>query len=95
MEIVFLGMITVWYFLALASLIEKRLYVTKAGKRIHYVALAVLLFWCVFALIFGKFAERLYAIITICGMTAVELLVLRRRRLQRQHNEPGKVDTTV
>jgi hypothetical protein len=83
--IVFLGMITIWYVLALCFLLDKRLY--EKSKRMHYIALAFLLLWCLFALIVGKFAERLYAILTICGMATVEILVRRRRRFGRHDSQ--------
>jgi hypothetical protein len=91
--ITFFGMITMWYFLAVAFLVDKRVF--NRAPRFQYFTVAVLFVWCLFALIFGRFAERLYAITTICGMTAVEFLILRKRRLQRQHNEPEKLDTSV
>jgi hypothetical protein len=78
-------MITIWYVLALVFLLDKRLFET--AKRMHYLILAVLFGWCLFALIFGRFAERLYAIVTICGMTTVEILIRRRRRSLAQHNK--------
>lgn len=43
--IVFIGMITIWYLLALVFLLDRRLY--YKAKRIRYMSLAILIVWCV------------------------------------------------
>jgi hypothetical protein len=78
--ITYLGMIAIWSFLALAFLVDKRAY--ARAKWVHHMALTFLVIWCLLALIFGGFVERGYAIITIFGVTAVELLMRRRRSLE-------------
>jgi heme A synthase len=82
--LVCIGMIVVWQIQALMFLLDKRLY--EKHKRFRYFALSVLLFWCLFAIVSGGLVERMYAVVTICGTTAVELVIRRRRRL-KQHDE--------
>ena len=89
--ITYLGSITLWYFLALALLLDKRIF--EKAKRTQYMVVSILFLWCLVALVFGRFAERLYAVVTICGMTAVQILVLRRRRMQGQDKGLGQADT--
>ena len=76
--IVFVGMITVCYVVALVFLLDRKLY--NKARRIQYIMLSFLIFWCVFALIFGGLVERMYAGLTLIGMTAMEVLVRRRRK---------------
>ncbi len=83
--ITYFGNITIWYVLALGFLLDRRL--QEKGRRMHYVALVWLLLWCIAALIFGRFAERLYAVVTICGVTTVELLIRRKRSLAERKKD--------
>lgn len=83
--IVFVGMIAIWFFMSLASLVERRIY--DKTRWVHHMSLALLIFWCLFALILGGLAERMYAGITLIGMTAMEVLVRRRRRLEQPREQ--------
>ncbi len=74
--IVSIGMIMIWFGLVLMFLLDRRLY--DKSRRIHYLSLAALIFWCLFALVFGGFVEKGYAGITLISMTVIEVLVRRK-----------------
>lgn len=78
MTIVIVGMMMIWLFVSLMFLLDRRLF--NRSRWVHHMSLAVFIFFCVFALIFGGFVERGYAIFSLVGMTAVEILIRRRRR---------------
>ncbi|MGZ8845437.1 MAG: hypothetical protein ACXW1F_07530 [Halobacteriota archaeon] len=80
--IVLVGMIMIWLFVSLMFLLDRKLY--DKAKWIHYVSLAALIFWCLFALIVGGLVERMYAVFSLVGMTAVQALVRRRRKLEQR-----------
>lgn len=80
--ILLVGMIIVFFIGELIFLLDRKLY--DKAKALHYMMLAGLIFWCLFALVFGQLVERMYAGITLIGMTAVEVLVRRRRNLEQQ-----------
>lgn len=80
--VVFLGMITIWCVAALIFLLDRKLY--SKARRIHYISLLFLFVWCLFALILGGLLERMFAGLTLGGMTAMEALVRRRRKLEQR-----------
>jgi len=78
MTVVFIGMMMIWLFVSLMSLLDRKLY--DRARWFHYMSLAFLIFFCLFALIAGGFVERMYAVFSLAGMTAVQVLIRRRRR---------------
>ena len=80
-SIVLIGMIMMWQIVTLSFLFDRRLY--EKHRTLHSILLAVLIFWCLNALVFGGFVERAYAAISLISVTVIEVLVRRRRKLER------------